>query len=901
MWRRTTSLEKKWDPRNLLIYFSLTLFASAALLFLVQPMIGKMILPHLGGTPAVWNTCMVFFQGVLLVGYGYTHVLTTTQSVRRQVLIQGAMLFLPFLVLPFALGAWEPPSDANPVFSLLGKLVVMVGLPFFAVSTTAPLLQKWFAHTGHRAAADPYFLYGASNLGSMVGLALYPTVIEPWLPVVPGDGEKTLESQVHLWTAGFAIFVVLVIGCALAVWKGASDSAVAGLAKAAVPVDDPGAREVTIGRRIRWVGLAAVPSSLMLGVTTYMTTDIAAIAFFWILPLALYLLTFILVFARWPVVWTGMPHRVVLWLQPVFLLVLVFRTISGAALPAWAEFMIHLAAFFTSALVCHGELARDRPSTKHLTEFYFWMSLGGVLGGLFNALFAPIVFQHGIWEYPIATVAACLLRPNLVTRALLPDDSSPGFPTRWGHLLDGTLPILLGGSAVSLIGVSRLAPDMSFLLGRSFLLAIPAMLTLLLLWRPLRFGLTVAALLIAVGADHRVREPIIYEGRGFFGLVRVRSAPETVVQPRLPGQEPTAPERKTFRILISGGINHGGQIVAWADEHGHEDAARSLQLRRMPITYFHERNGVAEVYHKLSWPHAQPGDMVGKMIGLSDARLPASMFGLASGPFAAHAMLVNTQSEPPVAVVGLGSGILACYAKPFQTMDFYEIDPLVKDLTIAPGYVPPWHARRQHMPANLPAPAFSFLHDAQERWAKTDVILGDGRLKLRDAPANYYHVISLDAFSSDAIPIHLLTAEAIELYMSKLADGGVLIFNATNAYVRVQGVLSAIAREKGYECLHCSDRRHATDAFERLSADWVVLQRKTTTPFRNGGPSIHDRLEKERKQLAWNGQPVLDAEGKEIIETRWRPVDPFRGPIWTDRYSNLLDPQVMPWLNFWGR
>src|SRR5260370_42534949 len=194
-------------------------------------MIGKMILPQLGGTPAVWNTCMVFFQGVLLVGYGYTHLLTTTQPTRRQVLIQGCSLFLPFAVLPFSLGDWLPPEDSNPIFSLLYKLTVMVGLPFFMVSTTAPLLQKWFSHTGHPAGKDPYFLYGASNFGSILGLALYPTVVEPWLQVSPGR-DPTWATQVHLWTLGYAVFVRLVVGCAVIAWQ-------ALMGKAASPVEAP--------------------------------------------------------------------------------------------------------------------------------------------------------------------------------------------------------------------------------------------------------------------------------------------------------------------------------------------------------------------------------------------------------------------------------------------------------------------------------------------------------------------------------------------------------------------------------------------------------------------------------------------------------------------------------------
>ena len=877
----------------MLIWFSLTLFVSAMLLFLVQPMIGKMLLPQLGGTPAVWNTCMVFFQAMLLFGYGYTHLLTTTQTTRRQVVIQAICLVLPFAVLPFALGAWAPPTEANPVFSLLGKLLVMAGLPFFAVSTTAPLLQRWFAETGHPAARDPYFLYGASNLGSIVGLSLYPAVIEPWLPVMASPGDDTLETQVHLWTAGFALFVAMTIVCAVIVWHTGGRAASPTIASSADALNE--AAPITLARRLRWIGLAAVPSSLMLGVTTYMTTDIAAIAFFWILPLGLYLLTFILVFARWPIVWTGTPHRVMLAVQPVFVLLLVFKMISKAVLPTWAEFLIHLSAFFTTTLVCHGELARDRPGARHLTEFYFWMSLGGVLGGLFNALVAPLAFQWGIWEYPIALALACLLRPHLVTRPFLAEDSTAERVTPMGRRLDLVAPVILGVVAIILIGVSNRVE----LLKRAYLLAIPAALALLAAWRPTRLAASVAALFVFVLAFDRFQEPIIYEARGFFGLVRVRSAPEVVKEPALPDQPAPTPQKKIIRILIHGGINHGGQLMAALDGEGNLVGGTQGKERRTPITYFHERNGVAEVYHKLSWPNAPPGDRVGETIGLSDARLPASMLGLASGSFAPWNMLVNTHSEPPVAVVGLGSGILACYAKPFQRMDFFEIDPNVKNLTVTPGYVPLWHPKRADMPKNLPEPAFTYLYDAEERGARTDVYLGDGRLRLREMPDKYYHIISLDAFSSDAIPVHLLTAEAIELYMSKLVDGGVLVFNTTNAYVHIEGVLAAIARDKGYDCLHCSDRRHDLDHFLRLSADWVVMQRRIGLDVRNGGLPIRLRLEKERKQLMWNGLPVRDKDGKEIIETRWKEIEPLEGPIWTDRYSNLLDARIMPGLRFW--
>jgi hypothetical protein len=926
----------------------LTLFVSALLMFLVQPLIGKMLLPHLGGTAAVWNTCLVFFQAVLLIGYGYAHALTRGLAPRRQVLVQAAVVCLPFLVLPFALGDWEPPTDGNPVLALLGKLTVLVGLPFFAVSTTAPLLQRWFVHTGHPAGRDPYFLYGASNLGSIIGLALYPLVLEPFVNLTPAAGTGGL-SQVQLWTAGFALFVFLVIGCALAVWKALGGSAppVATHAAAAPaaqpaslvsapapastrpgptaraagakavqakpPAPRPGpsaapgkagapADSIALRRRLRWIGLAAAPSSLMLGVTTYFTTDVAAVAFLWVLPLALYLLTFILVFARRPVVWTERPHRLVLALQPIFVLFLVFKMIGKWPAPPAIDFLLHLAAFFSTALLCHGELARDRPHARHLTEFYFWLSLGGVLGGLFNALVAPIVFQHGIWEYPLATALAFLFRPHLVKDhgALIPGDSTARRPTSFGRILDWTVPLLLGVLAFHLLaGDSALGPRHLFA-PRSLTLGVLVAAAAAQWRRPLRLALAVGALFVGVGLYDRGQVRILFEGRGFFGLVRVHTHLVAHRMPKLPDADDPPPQYRIYRTLIHGGTDHGLQIIASSDEEGNVSRELTQRKRRAPITYFHERNGIAEIFHKLSWPRAQPWPAAADRIGLADARLPASTAALAGGATPAWSMLVNVQSEPPYAILGLGAGALACYAKPFQHVDFFEIDPLVKQLSVVPGYVPPWHPGRARMSVERVEPIFSFVEDAQERWARVNVILGDGRLKLKEAPASYYHLLMMDAFSSDSIPVHLLTEEAVELYMSKLVEGGVLVFNTSNRYVRIDGVLAALARAKGYDCLTCRDVIHPLDHPERHAAYWIVLQRKLKSgDCRNGGPPIRLRLDSERTWLAWNGQPILDGGGKPLIEKRWHAPVPLPGPIWTDGYSNLLNADVMPWLAPW--
>jgi hypothetical protein len=1071
---------------RILVYFALTLFVSATLLFLVQPMIGKMILPQLGGTPAVWNTCMVFFQAVLLVGYGYTHLITTTQPTNRQVIIQCCLLFSPFLLfmLPFSLGDWVPETEGNPIFSLLIKLSIMVGLPFFMVSTTAPLLQKWFFHTGHPAAKDPYFLYGASNLGSMLGLLMYPTLIEPFLPVSPPEDEDIWQTQVHLWSIGYAIFVGLVVGCAYVVYQALLGklSSPAELAEAmpdSAPTPEPapapapppapsvapataitaskrrrGARmaptpepapaaasltppapsivkpvprdvpndDITLWRRLRWIGLAAAPSSLMLGVTTHLTTDIAAIAFFWIIPLTLYLMTFIFVFSRWPWVWTGTPHTVVMFIQPCLVLFLVLKLIANLSPPTWAEFLLHLGAFFSTTLMCHGELAKDRPSTKHLTEFYFWMSLGGVLGGLFNALFAPIVFQLGLWEYLVAIAFACVLRSNLVEdeKTLIPYDSNATRTTPFGYVLDFGVPIIMGllgygltyvgdfysggsyditrthllisigvlfviflgcfyyfGAQTSqagreppidlikrhgqiLLGVAAFALllcaviyfknislDVGGLVRRSYFLAVIVVIVLALSLRPVRFGLSIAALFIAMLVYERVYDKFVYEGRGFFGLLRVRESPlEAHTMPRLYGGQALPTEYKVYRTLIHGGINHGRQIVQYQDDRANwpvltvstigllgspfsegptiaalalfpegerdkEEYARHelifkneelmLRKRREPITYFYERNGVAELFYKLTWPKAQPVSEIANMNGASDARLTASMVALAAGDAAPFSMLVNTQSEPPYAIVGLGTGIQACYAKPYQHVDIYEIDPLVKNLSVVPGYIPKWHADRPNM-KQLPDPTFYFVQDAMDRGAKIDVKLGDGRLKIKDAPEGYYHIIALDAFSSDAIPVHLLTKDAVKLYLSKLAEGGVLIFNTTNRYVRIEGVLASIAQDLDLNCLHCPDYTYNADHPDRFSADWVVLQRKVDrNTYKSGGLPIRERLEEKRIRLGWDGKPIKDSSGNVLEDERWRSITPLPGPAWTDGYSNMLNPRVMPWIVEWKR
>ncbi len=855
------------------LLFAVTLFVSAFLLFLVQPMIGKMVLPLLGGTPAVWNTCMVFFQAALLAGYGYTHSVSTYVPVRRQLLLQGALLLVPFVFLPFAIGAWQPPTESTPVFAVLGLLTILVGVPFFVVATSAPLLQKWFAHTGHPAARDPYFLYGASNLGSMLALIAYPALIERVVPVA---------TQSWLWTVAYIAFIALTVLCAVSVWKAPPLAALpaagsappatepATVAPAAAPetaihaprrswkarrsapaavVAPAAAAErpalVTWPRRLRWIGLAAVPSSLMLGVTTYLTTDIAAIPLFWVIPLALYLLSFILVFMRWPVEWSGLPHTIVLAVQPLSLVLLAAFNLVEITPPQWLSFSVNLLAFFLTALFCHGELARDRPPTSHLTEYYLCMSVGGVLGGLLNGLVAPLVFNR-IVEYALVLALCCFLRPPvsvlktfLGRRADRPAESTledrlldygyglcVGLLTYallrlavarniWGE--DGSLHYYLASRVEDLGFAWRRAWGIGAWLNVAVVSGIPLLACLVFSGRPVRFGMCALAFFLANGLNAVATDESLYVHRNFFGVIRVRP-------------EVTADGKIVQHTLIHGGIDHGRQYVEGPK-------------RYEPVTYFHPQGPIGQIFTAFK----------------------------------------DRDEVEPYAVIGLGIGTLAAYGRPGQVVHFYEIDPAVRRLSLPPEGEPAY---------------FFYLQDALKKGVKVDVLMGDGRLKIREAEPKKYRIIVVDAFSSDAIPVHLLTREAVALYQAKLADGGVLIFNITNRYVDLTRPLANVAAANGMRCFHAADW-HPNDP-DRFAADWVVMlkPRAPRALAAEAGP-LAARLFAGAGAgglgaLPW--APLVQSTQLGVAPWlrplnrpgNWNELRPNADPVWTDDYSNLL-------------
>jgi spermidine synthase len=741
-------------------YFSFTLFFSALLLFLVEPLVGKMILPLLGGTPAVWNTCLVFFQAMLLLGYLYAHVTSKWLSLGRQVVLHVLVLGLPLVVLPIDIASWgAPPADSNPVPWLLLVLTCTVGPAFFMVSASAPILQRWFAGSGHAAARDPYFLYAASNLGSMIALLGYPALVEPRLP---------LGEQSWIWLLGYAVLALLVAGCGLWAIVGMRQSTSSDFhptvnPEASRPLESAEIQKVQVltwGRRMRWLALSAVPSSLLLGFTNYLTTDIAAIPLLWVVPLAIYLLTFILVFARKPL----LPHWLVVRIMPLGVLTLLLVLLAQAVDPFWLILSAHLVGFFLTAMLRHGELAADRPDPMHLTEFYLLMSVGGVLGGLFNALAAPLLFDS-ILEYPLMLVAACFLVPR---------ESGEGERFRARALL-APLALAAGGLlallALDAFGKETLARGLGGSFAIKVLLGILAVCCFPFCRSPLRFGLAVSALFLVGLISSQRTDNVLYATRSFFGVHRVIAD-------------------DGFHKLVHGNTSHGMQNVS-------AEAPRHLT----PLSYYHPTGPLGQVFAELK----------------------------ARG------------QQPPIAIVGLGSGSIASYLERGQSLTYYEIDPSVVRIAQTPDY-------------------FTFLAGSK---GKIDIVLGDGRLTLAHAPDQAYGLIVVDAFSSDAIPLHLITREAVQLYLSKLAPGGVLAFHISNRYLNLEPVLGDLAGAAGVECLgqiQSVDPNSEDGRAGKSGAHYVVLSKSQDF-----------------------------VKGLALRDTRWRSVAPRPAVrLWTDDFSNIL-------------
>lgn len=774
----TTTRPSAMDP---LWIFAPTIFLSAWLLFQVQPMFAKMALPLLGGAPAVWNTALVFFQAALLLGYLYAYALQRWAPPRRQVIVHLAVLALAVVALPVAIGpGWREPAPDMPVFWLLGLLAVAVGLPFFAVSANSPLLQAWFAESGHAGARDPYFLYAASNLGSMLALVAYPFLLEPGL---------SLAGQSWLWTGGYALLAAAIAVIGLRLWRRGAGAAPARDDATAAADDAP----ISWRRRLHWIALAFVPSGLLVAATTLITTDLIAIPLLWIIPLALYLLSFVVVFARRRIVPDG-------WIRAAQALLLAGAAFFATwSLPnhAYLVMALVLATLLATSLVCHGELVKRRPGAKRLTEFYVWMSLGGILGSAFAALLAPLLFDQVI-EYAVLLVLAGLLRPATAK----PEPARPGarFPLAGAVARDLSVPVL------GLFAVLGLAPKIGDENGSATAALALALVLLLILGfalvshgRPVRFGLTLVALALfgqQMGAN--ADDGSVHRVRTFFGTHQVRIEAGGAYVRHEDGRVETLAERdgERFHVLAHGTTFHGAQSL---------DPAR----RRERNTYYHADSGVGRYLLALEAAGRAPGR---------------------------------------VAVVGLGSGELACYARPGQAWTFFEIDPAVV---------------RMSRELKL----FRFLDDCAPA---ARIVLGDGRLTVAAAPAGGFDLIVIDAFSSDAIPIHLITREALAIYRAKLAPGGAILFHVSNRYIDLEPVLAGLARDAGLAARILATRAPANEPVPRFryASTWVAMAADDAAL-----EAATDGFDRARPS-AWGA---------------WRrPVEKPGARVWTDDYSNVV-------------
>lgn len=729
---------------GLIPVFTVTIFISAVLLFSVQPMVGKMVLPLLGGSPAVWNTCMVFFQAALLAGYAYAHGSVLLFGVKRQAVIHIAVLLLPLLVLPIVLGGGSaPPVEGSPVPWLLGRLAMSVGLPFLIVSTSAPLLQRWFSATNHPSAGDPYFLYAASNLGSLLALVGYPLIIEPSL---------TLSRQSAVWSAGYGLLIVAAVGCAGLLWltPRRENDAVHDVA-AGDASSSPSARD-----RMWWIVLSFAPSSLMLGVTAHVTTDIAAVPLLWVAPLALYLLTFVLVFARRQ--WISVERMS--WFMPYLFLPLALLMFGDLRKWAWMAAPIHMFAFFVAAMVCHGRLAERRPAAKHLTEYFLLISVGGVLGGLFNAIVAPLMFSR-IIEYPLVLVLVCLLRPAVGGARAAARDARR----------DVWIPLAVGAVALAVVAVVHSLDVTAGMVMKIVIFGGPAMVFFAAKDRPVRFGLGFGVMLVTLGIWNDLqRGGQVFVARNFYGVKRV-----------------LVNEEKGIRTLLHGVTQHGFQST---------DPAR----QREPLAYYHRRGPLGDVFASLE-RHKNAGRRVG--------------------------------------IVGLGTGTIACYAAPGDRFDFYEIDPIVVRLAEDPSL-------------------FTFLEKCAGKYT---IVLGDGRQTIGSVEDGVYDLIVIDAFSSDAVPTHLITTEAVELYRSKLAAGGMIALHVSNRYLSFEPMLGNLAESLG---MSAAGRAHVRLSTEDEAAGvspshWLVMV--------EGAERLDDLLATER----------------------WNRLEHSPGVrVWTDQYCDVI-------------
>ena len=643
---------------------------SAFLLFQIQPLISKVILPRYGGGASIWITCLIFFQLVLLLGYASSHLLLTRLGARRHLLVQSLLVLLCLFCVPLRVRVLgQDLSGAAPSLDILLLLAASVGLPYFLLSTTSPVVQHWFGVGGGARLRNPYVLYALSNAGSLLGLLTYPVLVEPNL---------STPSQLSLWSAGFVLYALLLLGCILSRWRQQEETPPAPLSPEGAGAGEsraPGGADAGLpgrGDRSRWVVFGMIPSAALVVITHHLTMDIANFPFLWVLPLGLYLISFIICFL-FPGISRPRMIRSILVLLPTLALVVVGRGVIHVSLLQGV--LISSAAIFMISTYYHGELEKSKPTVQHLTAFYLYLSLGACGGSILTGLVAPLLLK-GSFEFILVILT----------------------------VLYGVLLPYLGR------------------LSRPQMRASHAMLVILL----------VGAFL---NEETGVRSDVIYRSRSFYGSYKIREKEE------IPGEQVAA------RLLFQGTTVHGGQ-------------ARYGDGRFIPLTYYHEKTAVGQAFARMT-------DL--RRIGL----------------------------------VGLGTGVISIYGREGQSLDFYEIDEVNIEMA--------WNR-------------FDLL---KRSLAEVRTIPGDGRLSLRAVPDGTYDLLVLDAFTSGAIPIHLLTVEAIREYLRVLQPGGLLLFHVSNRHVRLQPVLAGIAAHLGLRYAYHSALKE--DLYLKFGADWVALTRSEET------------------------------------------------------------------------
>lgn len=742
------------SPRLVLTTYTAAVFLSALLLFAVQPMFTRMVLPQLGGSPSVWSIAMVFFQTMLLLGYAYAHGLAKARRRMVPVLVHLTLLIAAALTLPLSISqGWGEPPAAGTEFWLLGLFTVSIGLPFFALAANNPLLQAWFVRTGHHDGKDPYFLYAASNIGSFLALLSYPILIEPIFAV---------QAQSRLWSAGFVALTLLIAACGVLLLRAAPN---AQATHEAPEAPKPSWR--TIGR---WVFVSAVPSGLLVAVTAHISTDIGAAPLMWVMPLSLYLLTWVLVFARRP----PLSQPFMLLLQPFAIAGVVALLLTSGSVPLVPSLAAHLLAFFVITMACHGELARSRPHAAHLTAFYVALSFGGMVGGLFAGLVAPTTFSW-IAEYPILVFLAVLCRPatpqawTAIERFLPSTAFAIGRRINrwfWPVALLVALVLILPsffGFQITYAKIDRL----------NALVLTLAVLSILFMRDPPKSALIVAVAL-AVIRLYPTDESRSDTLRSFFGVNLIYETHD-----------------RHFRVIKHGSTLHGAERLLTAD-------GKPPEGKPAPLTYYHSKSAMKVVI-----------DAVRERKG---------------GPIR-------------VAVVGLGAGSLVCWIEPTENWKFFEIDPTVI------------------MAARDPK-RFTFISSCKP---DLPIVLGDARLTLAKEPDGAYDLIIVDAYSSDAIPIHLATREAMAVYKAKLAPHGVVTMHISNRHLELQSVVVGIAAANDLKAWAYTNENEEEDEDNYIFGSDVVIAAKELADVG-----------------ALNGVPT------------WTLTEPTPGlRTWTDDYSNI--------------